>query len=198
MPLISERSLWDWAEKVAKEQNEPFALVLVEMFKAIDRDELPATFPHRSPLERHDLKAIIAEILTTHSLGIPILLYSGEWGVASSITITSSDMESWLARSIPVEPEPAGTTNLSTGMPGRPKKGKDIIANEFDRRTAAGEALCLLDDEAEALRTWYQNKYPNAQIPTVKTIKNNIRDAHRKWLGTRQQTSPTQGNGPKL
>jgi len=188
MPLISERFLWDWAQKLAKEQNEPYALVLVEMLKAIERNELPATFPHGPSSKQHDFKALIEELLTNHSAGWPVIPYKGNWNAISRISLTSSDVESWLAHRTSTKPKPAGTANLPTGMPGRPSKGKDIIAKEFARRAAAGETLCLLSHEAEALRNWYQNEYPYAEIPAKKTIKNNLRDAHRKRLSTQQQT----------
>lgn len=59
MPLISERFLWDWAKKLADEQNEPRALVLVEMIKAIEQNELPAIFPDGSSSKQCNFKDLI-------------------------------------------------------------------------------------------------------------------------------------------
>ena len=63
MPLISERFLWDWALKISREQKEPFPLVLVELIKAVERNELPTTFPHGSSSKQRDFKDLIGEIL---------------------------------------------------------------------------------------------------------------------------------------
>jgi hypothetical protein len=83
----------------------------------------------------------------------------------------------------------------ATGMPGRPSKGKHLIEDEFKRRCETGEVLASLDAEAQALLVWYKDNDPSAQRPTVKTIKNNIRASHRKYLAER--SDKTTSNSPK-
>lgn len=67
-----------------------------------------------------------------------------------------------------------------TGLPGRPMKGKHLIEQEFRRRADAGEVCSTLSEEANALLEWLKGKHSSAPPPTVKTIKNNIRDLYRK------------------
>jgi hypothetical protein len=76
-------------------------------------------------------------------------------------------------------PEPAPAAPDRTGFPGRPSKSKHLIDDEFERRVAAGEALPVLVEEAQALLQWFKAKYLTAERPTVKTIQNNIRSRHR-------------------
>src|SRR4051812_22874973 len=39
MRVLPERSLWDWAQEIAREHHESSVLVLVELLKAIERNE---------------------------------------------------------------------------------------------------------------------------------------------------------------
>ena len=68
---------------------------------------------------------------------------------------------------------------LGTGSQGRPSKGKEIYLAEFQRRLASGEKIGLLSEEARRLKAWYQTHYPQHQQPTVGTVQNAMRDAHR-------------------
>ena len=77
-------------------------------------------------------------------------------------------------------PEPAPGAPDRTGFPGRPSKSKHLIDDEFERRVADHEALPVLAQEARALLHWLAAKYPTAARPTLKTIRNNIRDRHRQ------------------
>lgn len=87
-----------------------------------------------------------------------------------------------------IDPVNAAKSPTPTGLPGRPSKGRDLIEYEFKRRCGTGEAKAALDEEAEALRGWYIMSYPQAQHPTVKTIKNNIRADHRRWVAGQRQS----------
>ena len=73
---------------------------------------------------------------------------------------------------------------ISTGMPGRPSKGKHLIEDEFDRRCGVGEVLSTVAEEAKALLSWYREAYRKEPPPTQKTTENNIRAAHRRWLAS--------------
>jgi hypothetical protein len=82
----------------------------------------------------------------------------------------------------------SGNGPITTGMPGRPSKGKQLIEDEFDRRAAADETMASLEAEAEALLAWYKTTYPKEQRPTVKTIKNNIRARYWRWARADRKT----------
>jgi hypothetical protein len=57
-----------------------------------------------------------------------------------------------------------------------------LILAELARRCAENRCERALNAEATALRRWYQQQYPNAASPTVRTIENSIRGDHRKWV----------------
>ena len=82
-------------------------------------------------------------------------------------------------------------------MPGRPSKGKHLIDDEFKRRCGSGQALEDLAEEADALLGWYKAIHPNAPRPTEKTIKNNIRAAHRQHFAGHSRSAGA-GIGSKL
>jgi hypothetical protein len=64
--------------------------------------------------------------------------------------------------------------NVRSRNRGRPSLGKGEIEGEFNRRDAAGEVGSVLADEARALLAWYEDKYPEAKSPSLKTIRNNL------------------------
>jgi hypothetical protein len=84
-----------------------------------------------------------------------------------------------------------------TGMPGRPSKGKHLIDDEFKRRCGSGRVIADLAEEASALLSWYEATHPNVQRPTVKTIKNNIRAAHRQYFAEHSRSAGA-GTSPKI
>ena len=69
----------------------------------------------------------------------------------------------------------------SSGFPGRPPKAKHLIEQEFQRRRDAGEVCSTLTAEACALLEWLKGEHPSAPPPTIKTIKNNLRDQYREY-----------------
>jgi len=79
-------------------------------------------------------------------------------------------------------------TTIPTGTPGRPPKGKQLIEGEFQCRAAANECKDTLEDEAQALHAWFKTQNPTADLPTQKTIANNIRTPYRQWRAQRYPT----------
>jgi hypothetical protein len=99
MPLIAERSLWDWAEKIAREQNESLARVLAELVTAVDRAELPAEI-WRAPNEQWRLLLpSIAETVRMHTTiaGERLPPHEGIWTLSHRIMVRASDVENWLS-----------------------------------------------------------------------------------------------------
>ena len=68
-----------------------------------------------------------------------------------------------------------------SGFPGRPSKAKHLIEQEFRRRADAGEVCSTLPEEAGALLKWLKDEHPSASPPTIKTIRNNIRNRYRRY-----------------
>jgi hypothetical protein len=118
------------------------------------------------------------------------------------IYVNRRDLESWLRARHVDAGAPSGdlsnsiTAVAGSGMPGRPSKGKHLIEDEFRRRCETGEVLESLDGEAKALLAWYKDNYRTAQRPTVKTVTNNIRTSHRKYLAERPEKTEA-SNAPK-
>jgi hypothetical protein len=75
----------------------------------------------------------------------------------------------------------------STGMPGRPSKGKYLIDAELERRIAANECEPLLAGEARYLLHWFKTNYPQAHPPTQKLVENNIRRRYAAWKAGRAE-----------
>jgi hypothetical protein len=72
-----------------------------------------------------------------------------------------------------------GAEIMRTGTEGRPSSMPHIRA-EHARRMEEGRASRTLAEEARLLREWFERSYPDASIPTLKTIENRIREAHRQ------------------
>jgi len=87
-------------------------------------------------------------------------------------------------------PERTGTSSPETGHPYPYRSGypgrfslKDLIRKEFTRRVDAGEYRETLRDEARHLREWVGQAHPDApQLPTERTIENQIRDLYRRLV----------------
>jgi hypothetical protein len=104
----------------------------------------------------------------------------------------------WLASAHPnapaTPPTPAPATPptpaeiFSTGMPGRPSS-KHFIRAEHQRRLDEGEAHESVADEAKHLAAWLAQQHPTAPQPTLKTVMNAIRTAHRQ-RATRPKIPP--------
>jgi hypothetical protein len=67
-----------------------------------------------------------------------------------------------------------------TGLPGRPGKSKQLIEQEFLRRTKEGVLKASLREESEALFMWFRDTHPSKPRPTATTIANNIRNAFNR------------------
>jgi len=88
----------------------------------------------------------------------------------------------------PVEPVAPVVDPYKTGSPGRPTISH-LIEAEYNRRQVAGETNAELKDEAAALHGWAEISHPMARTPTVTTIQNQIRSAHRAFRES--QPKPT-------
>jgi hypothetical protein len=203
MSLISARSAWDWAAKLGAEYDEPFDLVLRDILAAVDHRDVSARNPDDPVESWRILLPVMIEHIDRDRRGLidpEPLLGPGILVMARSILIDSPELGRWLtARGIerrdpPVGSQPAGAPASSgqgdepviseTGLPGRPSKGKHLIEDEAERRRTARQTLTSLADEARALLDWYKQSHPDAPRPTLKTIKNNIRNRHRRYLGS--------------
>jgi hypothetical protein len=67
-----------------------------------------------------------------------------------------------------------------TGAPGKPTS-MHLVEAEFRARCDRGEAKPTIGDEAEILAEWLRRTHPNAPPLTPKTVKNQLRAAHREW-----------------
>jgi hypothetical protein len=113
MTLIAERSLWDWAERLAAEQGEPFSLVLAEIVTAVDRNELIVTAVDRNELAARFINALndnwrrlltgIAWAARTDWTAFrrPLPPDEGGWLLTHHIVIRADDMQKWLASRSP-------------------------------------------------------------------------------------------------
>ena len=66
-----------------------------------------------------------------------------------------------------------------SGFAGRPT-AKHLIKSEFERMVEENRVPAKLKDTAEVLAEWFSGTYPRLVQPSVRTIENNIRDAHRR------------------
>jgi hypothetical protein len=116
MPLTSKRSMWDWAEKIAADHQEPFALVLSELAAAADRGEVVVTAPE-APNEdwRGQFLGNIAKAVSV--MGEPLPRNEGIWLLTRRFEIEASEMERWLAIQMPI-----GGTKVSQTSAGGPRK----------------------------------------------------------------------------
>ncbi|MFN8831657.1 MAG: hypothetical protein ACK5W0_17565 [Labrys sp. (in: a-proteobacteria)] len=72
-----------------------------------------------------------------------------------------------------------------SGLPGRPTS-KHLIDAEFMRRAEAGEMASKITDEANALVEWLRIHHPDAQVPTTKTVRNNLAARFRAATNARK------------
>jgi hypothetical protein len=73
-----------------------------------------------------------------------------------------------------------GAEIMRTGTAGRPSRSIHHIDAEHARRLEDGRATRTLVEEARQLRAWFRSSFPEAPTPTENTIRDNIRDAHRR------------------
>jgi hypothetical protein len=111
MPIISARSAWDWAEKLAVEYGEPFDLVLREILVAVHRGDVSAHYPDDFAETWRILASAIIERIDRDRRGHidpePVL-GPGILGNAQSIVIDTVTLERWLsARAIEQRCAPA-------------------------------------------------------------------------------------------
>jgi hypothetical protein len=97
LPLINERSVWDWAEKIASEYGEKFGLVLGEIAAAVERGDLPATVPN-APNDgwRLLLPPIVEAVRIATAIG-ELPRHEGIWTQTHRIVIGASEIENWLS-----------------------------------------------------------------------------------------------------
>jgi len=118
MSLISARTAWDWAKKLADEYSEPFDLILREILAAADRRDLSALNPD-DPAETWRIALpVMIEHIDRHRRGHidpePVL-GPGILGIARSIVIDTAELERWLfGRGIECRTAPA-SARLSDG-----------------------------------------------------------------------------------
>jgi hypothetical protein len=109
MSLIAQRCIWDWADWIAKKQNERIGLVLVELLTAIDGRELLAYLAYSDPSSDHEMWRGMLPMLVSHYKGadsalrrigtIPAPLPEGGLPLPRlvyEIMIAASDVEAWL------------------------------------------------------------------------------------------------------
>jgi hypothetical protein len=71
-----------------------------------------------------------------------------------------------------------------TGSPGRPTKSKTLYTREHRRWLDSGQAFVSVAEEARYLRDeWLPTTWPGAELPTLKTLKNEITPEHRAHFG---------------
>jgi len=148
MPLIGARSLWQWAEKLAGEQHEPFALVLAELAMAARRCELAVG----SPKPPGRLLDTIAEAARMHSTvtGKPLPRNEGIWTVAQSIMIDTPDVERWLANRLAISSNAEASEGRPKGRRG-PRPGALNRYADSDRRLFPEIERIMRDDPAATL-----------------------------------------------
>jgi hypothetical protein len=100
MLLISARSAWYWAAKLAAQYGEPFDLVLREILAAVDRRDVSA----RNPDDLAETWRILLPVMIEHidrdrrgHIDPEPVLGPGILGIARSIIIDTADLERWLS-----------------------------------------------------------------------------------------------------
>jgi hypothetical protein len=131
IPLIDARSLWQWAEKLAGEQQEPFALVLAELAMAARRGELAVGSP-KPPDRLLDTIAEAARVESTVTVK-PLPRDEGIWTVAQRIMIDTPDGERWLANRLAISSNPEASEGRPKGRRG-PRPGALDRYADSDRR----------------------------------------------------------------
>jgi hypothetical protein len=186
MPLIAERSLWDWAEKIAAHHDESFALVLAEIVAATDRGEVAATVPSASNEDWRKLLPAIVEAVRIHAaIGDPLPRHEGIWTLTHRFMISASEVERWLAARLTAKPagdaaqsDAAADTATTqavyrTGLPGKPSSWY-LIEAECRRRYAQGARHPTIAEWARILIAWLQLTHKDAPAPTVKTVSHRL------------------------
>jgi hypothetical protein len=118
MSLISARSAWDWAEKLAAESDEAFEFVLREILAAVDRRDVSAVNPS-DPAEHTRWRLLLPVMIDRidrnrrgHIDPEPVF-GPGILGIARSLDIDTAELERWLStrgierRSAPTAPQPS-------------------------------------------------------------------------------------------
>jgi hypothetical protein len=124
------------------------------------------------------------EYWRTAGFGVPGALSltdeSSTWGPDGKLDsyIIQADFEKWLAS------ETEKPVETHTGLPGRPS-AKHLINAEFERIVEEKRVPATVRDTAEVLAEWFSETHPKLAQPTVGTIENNIRDAHRSTKPTK-------------
>ena len=62
---------------------------------------------------------------------------------------------------------------------------KDFIIERFRQRAEDGEALDILEDEAQAILDQLRESHPEAQLPSIKTIIDLLHDNHLEYCLSR-------------
>src|SRR5208282_1417879 len=100
MSLISARSAWDWAKKLAAESDEAFELVLREILAAVDRRDVSALNPSDPAEHWRPLLPVMIDHIDRNRRGQidpepvlgPGILVMARW-----IDIDTAELELWLS-----------------------------------------------------------------------------------------------------
>lgn len=187
MALILERSVWDWAERTAREHNESFALVFVELVTAVDREELPATIPHAPSEHWRQLLPSIAETVRKHTAmtGKPYPPAKSIAALGHRIIVRASDIENWVSSRLPplvqapIVPEP-GDSNL-------PEAKEGTGAADVKSPVPAQRLRKYLEDiKAKGGRIPAADKlFPEVVVafPQYRVTRQDVRTVHREVWG---------------
>ncbi|WP_157962047.1 hypothetical protein [Acuticoccus kandeliae] len=140
------------------------------------------------PFECHSFLGVPAggpaTLVSCPDLGQP------DWSSGAGDSICNQDGPVWstimvraehIARHWAFDQPFAGHNPLThSGFAGRPTT-KHLVQAEFTRRCENGLASRKLAREAEQLLDWLTAHHRDVPAPTVKTIRNNIRDQHRAY-----------------
>ncbi len=140
LPLVTERSVWGWAEKMAAEYGETFGLVLMEITAAVERGDLPAAVPN-APDEgwRRLLPSIVEAVRIAIAIG-ELPRHEGIWTLTHRIVIGASEIENWLSGRV-AEPALGGEPSRVTHAPRETEKTVPERVADF-LKGQAGDPFC--------------------------------------------------------
>jgi len=68
--------------------------------------------------------------------------------------------------------------NQNTGFAGRPAKSRNLLREEMRRRAQEGRLCKSVAEQARSLCAWLASHYPDAPLPSPKTVENNFREEY--------------------
>ena len=78
------------------------------------------------------------------------------------------------------EPKPGDQVMTATGAPGRPSS-MHLLDPEFKRRRDSNRCELSISAESKVLHAWLRENYPQAPLPTPRTIETRIRRDYNRW-----------------